>query len=131
MSLSVLGAVVALFIGGAVMFVISSACRGNTDFEANLRVASSLMAIYPINGFLSFTYGISFELGGIVGLGTSFYSVYLAYHAIIEALKGRESSARIAAIVLLALALIGYYGGREMDKTLEDFSDMYQDEQVY
>jgi hypothetical protein len=128
---SVLGAVVAVFIGGAVMFIISSACGGNNNFEANIRVASSLMAVYPINAFLSFTYGISFALGGIVGLVTSLFSVYLVYHAAIEALKGREPSVKIAAIVLVVLALIGFYGGKEVNKTLEDFSNTYSDEQVY
>ena len=59
---SILGSVIVVFIGGAVMFVISAACGGNTDFEANLRVASSLMAVYPINAFLSFFYGINFAL---------------------------------------------------------------------
>ena len=128
---SVLGAVAAVFIGGAVMFIISSACGGNNNFEANVRVASSLMAVYPINAFLSFTYGISFALGGIVGLVMSLFSVYLVYHAAIEALKGREPSVKIAAIVLVVLALIGFYGGKELNKTLENYTDIYQEEQVY
>ena len=128
---SVLGAVVMVFIGGAVMFIISSACGGNNNFEANVRVASSLMAVYPINAFLSFTYGISFALGGIVGLVMSLFSVYLVYHAAIEALKGRHSSVKIAAIVLVVFALIGFYGGKEVNKVLEDYSDTYQEEQAY
>jgi hypothetical protein len=128
---SILGSVVAVFIGGAVMFVISAACGGNTDFEANLRVASSLMAVYPINAFLSFFYGINFALGGVVGLAMSLYSIYLTYHAVIEALKGRESSAKIAAIVLVVFALIGFYGGREVNNYLEDYSDTFQEEQEF
>ncbi len=128
---SILGSVVVVFIGGAVMFVISAACGGNTDFEANLRVSSSLMAVYPINAFLSFFYGINFALGGVVGLAMSLYSVYLVYHAAIEALKGRESSVKIAAIVLVVFALIGFYGGREANKYLEDYSDRFQEEQEF
>jgi len=128
---SVVGAIATAFIGGALMAVISIICGGNRDLEANVRVASSLMAIYPIRAFLAFTYGISFSLGGIVGLGISLYCVYLIYHAAIEALKGRETSVKIAAIVLVVFALIGFYGGKEVYKTLEDQSDMYQDEQVY
>jgi len=128
---SVVGAIATAFIGGALMAVISIICGGNRDLEANVRVASSLMAIYPIRAFLAFTYGISFSLGGIVGLGISLYCVYLIYHAAIEALKGREPSVKIAAIVLVVFALIGFYGGKEVYKTLEDHSDMYQEEQVY
>jgi hypothetical protein len=52
------------------------------------------------------------------------------YHAVIEALKGKESSARIVVIVLLVLALIGFFGGRKASKSLRDFSDMYQEELV-
>ena len=127
---SVVGAIATAFIGGALMAVISIICGGNRDLEANVRVASSLMAIYPIRAFLAFMYGISFELGGIVGLGISLYCVYLIYHAAIEALKGRETSVKIAAIVLVVFALIGFYGGKEVYKTLEDNSDMFQEEQV-
>ena len=127
---SVVGAIATAFIGGALMAVISIICGGNRDLEANVRVASSLMAIYPIRAFLAFTYGISFSLGGIVGLGISLYCVYLIYHAAIEALKGRETSVKIAAIVLVVFALIGFYGGKEVYKTLEDNSDMFQEEQV-
>lgn len=128
---SILGSVIVVFIGGAVMFIISVACGGNTDFEANLRVAASLMAVYPINAFLSFIYGISFTLGGIVGLAMSLYSIYLTYHAAIEALKGRESSVKIAAIVLVVFALIGFYGGKKANESMEGYSDMFQEEQVY
>ncbi len=127
---SVVGAIATAFIGGALMAVISIICGGNRDLEANVRVASSLMAVYPIRAFLAFMYGISFELGGIVGLGISLYCVYLIYHAAIEALKGRETSVKIAAIVLVVFALIGFYGGKEVYKTLEDNSDMFQEEQV-
>lgn len=123
---SVLGSVVAVFIGGAVMFVISAACKGNTDFEANLRVAASLMAVYPISAFLSFFYGINLALGGIVGLAISLFSIYLTYHAAINALKGRESSVKIAALVLLVFAFLAYYGGREVNKQLEDYNDTFQ-----
>ena len=127
---SVVGAIETAFIGGALLAVISIICGGNRDLEANVRVASSLMAVYPIRAFLAFMYGISFELGGIVGLGISLYCVYLIYHAAVEALKGKEPSVKIAAIVLVAFVLIGFYGGRKANKALENYSDMYQEEQV-
>ncbi len=59
---SVVGAIATAFIGGALMAVISIICGGNRDLEANVRVAASLMAVYPIRAFLAFTYGISFAL---------------------------------------------------------------------
>lgn len=128
---SVVGAIATAFIGGALMAVISIICGGNRDLEANVRVASSLMAVYPIRAFLAFTYGISFSLGGIVGLGISLYCVYLIYHAAIEALKGREPSVKIAAIALVVFSLIGFYGGKKVNESMEGYSDMFQEEQVY
>ena len=127
---SVIGALIGLFIGGAIMLVISAICGGNTDFEANVRVMSSLMVLYPINAFLALFYGINFTLGGIIALTVSIYGIYLLYHAAIQALKGKESSVKIVAIVFLVISLAGFFGGRKATKTLNDFSDVYGMEQV-
>ncbi len=127
---SIIGAIIAVFIGGAIMLVISAICGGNTDYEANVRVAASLMVVYPINAFLAFFYGISFTLGGVVALAVSLYSIFLLYHAAIQALKGKESTMKIVALVLLLLALLGFFGGRKASKSVKDFSDMFEEEQV-
>jgi hypothetical protein len=128
---SVIAAIIGLFIGGVIMLVISAICGGNTDFEANLRVSASLMVIYPINAFLALFYGINFTLGGVIALAVSLFGIYLLYHAIIQALKGKESSVKIVAIVLLVFALVGFFGGRRASKSLRDFSVMYEEEQMY
>jgi len=127
---SVIVAIIVVFIGGGLMLLMSAICGGNTDYEANVRVAASLMAVYPINAFLSFFYGISFTLGGVVGLAVSLYSIYLIYHAAIEALKGRESTVRIVIIVLVILSLIGFYGGRKANRTFGDYPDRLRYEQL-
>lgn len=127
---AVIGAVIGLFIGGVIMLIISAICGGNTDFEANVRVSASLMVIYPINAFLAFFYAINFTLGGLVGLAVSIYGIYLLYHAVIQALKGKESSMKIVAIVLLVLALVGFFGGRKASNSIRDFSEMYEEELV-
>lgn len=127
---SVIGAIIAAFVGGGIMLVISAICGGNTDYEANLRVATSLMVVYPINAFLAFLYGINTDLGSVVGLAVTMYSTYLLYYAVILALNGKESSVKIVAIVLVVLALLGFYGSRRASKTTRDFSDMFEEEQV-
>jgi len=127
---SIIGAVIGVFIGGVIMLVISAICGGNTDFEANVRVSASLMVLYPINAFLAFFYAINFTLGGLVGLAVSLYGIYLVYHAIIQALKGKESSMKIVAIVLVLIALLGFFGGRKSSKILSDFTEMYEEEMV-
>ena len=58
-----IGAVVGLFIGAVIMLVISAICKGNTDYEANLRVTASVMVIMPVSALLSFTMGINLTLG--------------------------------------------------------------------
>jgi hypothetical protein len=127
---SIVGAIIGVFIGGAIMLVISAICGGNTDFEANVRISASLMVLYPINAFLAFFYAINFTLGGLVGLVVSLYGIFLVYHAIIQALKGKESSMKIVAIVLVVIALLGFFGGRKSSKILSDFTDMYEEEMV-
>ena len=127
---TIIGAIIGLFIGGALMLLVSVICGGNQDYEANVRVTASIMAIYPINAFLSFLYGINLTLGSLVGLLVSLYSIYLIYLAATLALKGRDSSARIVAIVLVVLSLLGTWGGRKATRTMEDMSDMFQEELV-
>jgi hypothetical protein len=127
---SLIGAIAGLFIGGALMLLVSAICGGNTDYEANVRVTASLMVVYPINAFLGFLYGINLTLGSLAGLIVSLYSIYLLYMAAIHALKGKESNVKIVAIVLLVLALIGAFGSRRATKKFKDFSDMYKEEQV-
>ena len=56
---SVVGAVLSLFIGAVILLVISSICKGSTDFESNLRVTAAVMVVMPISAFLSFTGGIN------------------------------------------------------------------------
>lgn len=127
---SVIGSVIAVFIGGAIMLLLSAICGGNTDYEANVRVAASLMVIYPISALLAFIYGISFTLGGIVGLALNLYAIYLIYEGIVLALKGKESSAKIVIIVLAMLALLGFWGGRKATKSVRDYSKMFEQELV-
>ena len=127
---SIVGAIIGVFIGGAIILIISAICGGNTNYEANVRVAAALMALYPINAFLSFLYGISYSLGGLAGLAISLWSVYLVYLSVIMALKGRESTAKIVAVVLLILSLLGFWGGSQANKSFDEFKDNYQFEQL-
>ena len=79
---SVVGAIIGVLLGGAIMLAISAICGGNQDFEANVRVAASIMVVYPISAFLSFLNVISFTFGGVLNLIVNFYSIYLIYRHI-------------------------------------------------
>ncbi len=122
---SIVGSIIAVFVGGAIVLVISAICGGNTDYEACVRVYASLMVIYPINAFLAFLYGISLPLGSTVGLMVSLYAIYLMYTAVQQALKGRESTLKIVAIVLVALVVMGFFASRKATKTLQDYPDQF------
>lgn len=123
-------AVIGVFIGGAIMLLISTLCGGNKDYEANLRVAAAVMVIYPINTLFSFLYRINPTLGLLVSLAITFYSIYLIYEAIVSALKGKESSAKIVMLVLVVLALLGSWGSRRASKSLLRYSDKTEEVQI-
>ncbi len=120
----------ALFIGGAILLVISSISKGNADYEANVRVTASLMVIYPINAFLTFLYSINITLSSIIGFLVSLFSVYLLYHALTLSLKGKESSAKIVALALVLLILLGQIGRRRVSDRAEEILDMYEEQLV-
>jgi len=127
---SIIAAVIGVFIGGIITLVISAICGGNTDFEANVRVSASLMVVYPISALLAFFYAINFTLGGLVGVIVNLYGLYLLYCAVIQALKGKESSMKIVLIVLAVIVMLGFFQSRRSSKMIRDFSDMYQEELV-
>jgi len=127
---SVVGAIIGVLIGGAIVLAISAICGGNQDFEANLRVSASLMVVYPISAFLSFLYGISFTLAGVIGLIINLYAIYLLYVAVIRGLKGKESSMRIVLIVLAIIVMLFFFAGRRATRSIQDYSDMFNEEMV-
>jgi hypothetical protein len=124
------GAIIGVLIGGAIVLAISAICGGNQDFEASLRVAASLMVVYPVSAFFSFLYGISFTLAGVIGLVINLYAIYLLYEAVIRSLKGKESSMRIVLIVLAIILMLFFFAGRRATRSLQDYSDMFNEEMV-
>jgi len=127
---SVVAAIIGVLIGGAITLAISAICGGNQDFEANLRVAASLMVVYPVSAFFSFLYGISFTLAGVIGLVINLYAIYLLYEAVIRSLKGKESSMRIVLIVLAIIVMLFFFAGRRATRSIQDYSDMFNEEMV-
>jgi len=127
---SILGAVFAVFIGGAFLLIFSVICKGNTDYEANVRVAAALMVTYPINSFMAFLYGINSSLGSVVGLAITFYSIYLIYLAGTLALKGKEASVKIVAIVLILFSMFTFFAGRKATQAIDEFPNEFQQELV-
>ena len=103
---SVIGAVIGVFIGGVVVLVLSAISEGNKEYEACLRVAAGLIAVFPVSAFLSFFSGLNAEIGTLVGLAINIYSLYLLYLGLTLALKGNEKTVKIIAFVIGGLLIL-------------------------
>ncbi|HOP65027.1 MAG TPA: YIP1 family protein [Spirochaetota bacterium] len=121
--MSIIGGIIGLFIGGAIVLVISAICGGSTSFEANVRVTASLMALSPVSAILGFLSGISLWLGGLVSLAVSLYGLYLLYIAITKALGGKEGTAKVISIILAAIPVLMLLSTLLCAKAATDFSD--------
>lgn len=117
----IIGAIIGLFIGAVIMLVISAICKGNTDFEANVRVTASLMVIMPISALLGFISGLNLTAGSIITLIVNLYALYLIYHALVEALKAKPSSSKVLTIILAALMVLFFIVGLGAKKTANKF----------
>ncbi|HPI15722.1 MAG: Yip1 family protein [Spirochaetota bacterium] len=123
---SIIGAIIGLFVGGVILLIVSAICGGNTNYEANVRVTAALMVLSPVNALLSFTSGINLWLGGLIGLAVSLYGLYLLYHAIVGALKGKEGTAKVITIVLAALVGLVLISALTCAKAVSTIGDKYQ-----
>ncbi len=132
---TIVGAVIGAFIGGVVVLILSAICSGSTDYEANFRVAVSLMVIFPISAFMNVLGGISSALSTIVSLAINLYALYMLYYGLTLTLKGKEQSAKVMGYVLggilVFFIVIGLatrqvakrvtgYGGKRIERKLEE-----------
>jgi hypothetical protein len=101
-----IGAVIGLFIGAIILLVISSICKGSTDFETNVRVVAAVMVLMPISALLGFTTHLNLYLGSIISIGVSIFYLWLLYNALIECLKSKPETTKILMYVLAALIVI-------------------------
>lgn len=121
--MSVIGSIIALFIGGAIVLVISAICGGSTDYEANVRVTASLMAISPISALFGFLSGFSLWLGGLASIAVSLYGLWLLYNALIKALGGKEGPAKVISIILAAIPVLMIVSGLLCMKAVSTIPD--------
>ncbi len=128
---TIVGGVIGVFIVALIILLISSICNGNNDFEACLRVAASLMVIFPISALLS-VFKVNYYLGIIVNLAVNLYSLYLLYIALSVALKGKEQTAKVISFVLAGLLLlffiIGLAGGSVLRHGFRMEASKYENE---
>ena len=83
----IIGSIIGLFIGAVILLVISSICKGNAGFEANLRVTAAVMVVMPISAFFGFAIHINIYLGAIIGLAVSIFALCLFIMVLLKLLK--------------------------------------------
>ncbi|MCU0473237.1 MAG: YIP1 family protein [Bacteroidales bacterium] len=123
----IVGAVIGLFISAVIILVISAICKGNTDFEASVRVTAAIMVIMPISALLGFVSGLNLTAGLLVGLAVNIFALYLLYHALVEALKAKPETTKIVMIVLAAILvlflLVGMGAKKKANKFMNEFNN--------
>jgi hypothetical protein len=124
---SIIGAIIGLFIGAVILLVISSICKGSTDFEANMRVTAAVMVMMPIRSFFGFAGHFNIYLGVIIGLAIGIYSLWMLYNGLVEALKSNPETTKIVSYVLVAIivifTLIGIGTARRARQFMNDFNN--------
>ncbi|HPS58654.1 MAG TPA: Yip1 family protein [Spirochaetota bacterium] len=121
--LYVIYAIICLFIGGAIVLVLSAICGGNTNYEANLRVAASLMVLLPVYALVGLLSWVSLWLGGIAGLAVFIYGFWMLYQALIKALGGKEGPAKVLTIILAVIPTLVILSGLVCAKVIYNKAD--------
>jgi hypothetical protein len=124
---SIIGAVIGLFIGAVILLVISSICKGSTDFEANMRVTAAVMVVMPISAFFGFAGHFNLYLGVIISLAVNIFALWLLYNGLVEALKSNAETTKIVSYVLVAIfvvfMLIGLGARRRAHQFMNEFNN--------
>ena len=120
--------VVGLFIGAVITLIISSICKGNTDFETNVRVVAAILVILPISAALDFTGGINFYFGIVVSLVINIFAFWLLYNGLIETLKTKPETTKTVVYVLIGIfvitMLLGVQKMSEANRIMNQFKNI-------
>jgi hypothetical protein len=123
----IIGSIIGLFIGAVIVLVISSICKGSTDFESNVRVTAAVMVIMPISAFLGFAGHFNIYLGSIVTLAVNVFSLWLLYNGLVETLKTKPETTKIVTYVLIALLVLMFVVGigakRKANQFMNEFNN--------
>lgn len=102
----IIGSIIGLFICAVLVMIISSICKGSTDFEANVRVTATVMVVMPIAAFFSFAGAINLYLGEIITIAINTFALWLLYNGLVEALKSKPETTKIVIYVLIAIFIL-------------------------
>lgn len=126
----IITAVIGLFVGAVIILVISSICKGSTDFEACARVSAAVMVVMPINAFFGFVSGLNFYAGTIISVAVNIYALWLLYNGLVESLKANRETSKIVMYVLIGVMLLFMLVGMGARKRANQFMDSYDNTEV-
>jgi hypothetical protein len=127
---SIIGAIIGLFIGAVILLIISSICKGSTDFEANMRVTAAVMVVMPISAFFGFAGHFNLYLGVIIGLAFNIFALWLLYNGLVEALKTNPETTKIVSYVLIAIFVLVMLVGFKAKKFMYELKNTNLREQM-
>lgn len=123
----IIGSIIGLFIGAVILMIISSICKGSTDFEANVRVTAAVMVVMPITALLGFSGHFNIYLGLIIGLAVNVFLLWLLYNALVETLKAKPETTKIVMYILIAIfvifSLVGLGAKRKASNLMKEFNN--------
>lgn len=102
----IFAAAAGLFIAAFVILIISSICKGNTGYEANLRVTASVMAVVPVYAVLSISRAINLYFGAVTSVIVFTYFLWILYHGLVNSLGCKPGKARVVGYVLTGMMII-------------------------
>lgn len=122
----IIGSIIGLFIGAVVTLIISSICKGSTDFESNVRVTAAVMVVMPISAVIAFGGHFSIYLTLVFSLAVNILALWLLYNALIETLKAKQETTKIVMYILIALfvifSLAGLGAKRKTNQMMKEFN---------
>ena len=126
---SIIRALLSLFIGGAILLIISSIFKGNADYEANARIVAALMVISVVQAVFGFFDGLNLYLSAIVSIAISLWGLYITYIALTIALKNKEKGVMILMIIFAVIITITSFTGIAAKKLSQSvLNDSYSEE---
>jgi hypothetical protein len=106
LSATIIGAVIGLFAGSLGLLVISSVCKGSTDFESCCRIVAAVMVLVPVGALLGLITNFSFYPGEFIVLCIKLFGLWLVYNALIEKLKAKQETTRIVIYIIGILVIL-------------------------
>ncbi len=123
--MSIIGSILALFIGGVIVLVLSAISGGETKYESNVRVVAATMVLSPISALLGFTSQINIWLGLIVSILITLYGIFMVYHALVQSLGAKQGAAKVVAGILCLIpafmilsTFMCYQGAKKVESEL-------------